>query len=84
MKTIHRASLPQSPIHYNGREYHLEHIAFNVMLSQPLLFDYLQNFEKQGRKIIQCMVLSRRMKGATDLHGKPYQPNAHYFVTKTN
>lgn len=84
MKTIHRASLPQSPIHYNGREYHLEHIPFNVSIKQPLLFDHLQTFEKQGRKILKVMVLSRRLKGATDLHGKPYQPNAHYFVTKTN
>lgn len=83
MKTINRASLPQS-IKHDGREYFLEHIPFDIRISTSQLFDYLQKFKQQGRSIVKCMVLSRRLKGARDLHGKKYKPNDHYFVTAEN
>ena len=43
--------------------------------------DYVRTLKKPlDGKYITVEVLSNRLKGVNDLHGKPYQPTKHYFI----
>lgn len=40
---------------------------------------YRYNSEGKTEKSVRVLVLSTRLKGKLDLHGKPYQPNEFFF-----
>jgi hypothetical protein len=41
--------------------------------------DYIFNGKAKTDKSIRVLVLSRNLRGKTDLHGKPYQPHEFFF-----
>jgi hypothetical protein len=48
----------------------------------PKTINYNKAIYTKGEKTnnsIKVLVLSRRLKGKLNLHGKPYQPTAHYY-----
>lgn len=69
MKIFNRASLP-SKIVYNGKNYFYDS-------GKTLLHKEHKQFNKQDCILIK--VLSTRLKGKTDLHGKEYKPSEWVF-----
>lgn len=67
MKVFNRANLPES-IMYNGFRY-------------VYLCGKHENKDKYiGKKVIQINVLSRNLRGKTDLYGNPYKASEFIFV----
>ena len=69
MKVFNRASLP-SKIVYNGKNYFYDS-TFTRLHKEHKVFN--------KKHCILVKVLSRRLKGKTDLHGKEYQPSEWVF-----
>lgn len=66
MKLFNRTSLPES-IKYNGRIY-TKHTDFSTIGLQ------VRELELKGYTCIKVKVLSRNLKGRTDLRGNLYKP----------
>lgn len=81
MKTFNRTYLPDSVV-YNGITY-----TYNAALTAAASINntshtFISNQLKlQNRKAVCVQVLSRNLKGKTNLYGKPYQPTQHIFTT---
>jgi len=81
MKQFTRTYLPEE-IKYNGNTYKC-----NAAISGSMNANYTSpnaialTLKKEGRKAVLVNVLSRNLKGKTDLHGRPYQPTKHIFTT---
>ena len=74
MKTYNKTFLPES-INYLGIELKmnsLESSAMNANNTNPKTI--VQTLKKENRKAVLVNVLSKNLKGKTDLYGKPYQP----------
>jgi len=76
MKVFNRASLPRE-ISYNGSMYKLDIESTNVIFNGGYLNKILPQSNKGDKVIVK--VLDGRLKGKTDLHGKPYQPSQWIF-----
>lgn len=74
MKTITRANLPEQ-VKYNNKVYQ-----FNAELSGKYS---LNKSTVLPDNAIKVAVLSRRLKGKTDLHGKSYKPCMFIFTVKS-
>lgn len=80
MKTFSRTYLPET-IKYNGIDYQP-----NGQLSATFgsihfsLSKLLEALKKGGQKAVLVKVLSKNLKGKTDLYGKPYQPTLWIFT----
>jgi hypothetical protein len=76
MKTFNKTSLPES-ITYNGEVY-------SRTILQPIITGTLQEkislAKATGKKVVVVNVLSRNLKGKTDLYGKPYKPTEWIFL----
>ena len=71
MKVFERSNLPET-IKYNGFDY-------------VYLCGKHENREKyEGKKVIQVNILSRSLKGKTDLHGNPYKASEFIYIRKDN
>jgi len=77
MKTFNRTYLP-SEIKHNNEVYKLEQSSCNENSSKYDVMDLMC----QGKKCIRVNVLSRNLKGKTDLHGQPYRPTTWIFTNK--
>lgn len=67
MKKFSRCNLPES-IKYNGKTY-------------IYLCSKHGNKDRYAeKKCVQVNVLSRNLRGKTDLHGKPYKPSEWIFI----
>ena len=67
MKTFYRTYLPDF-INYNGKKY---------------IYFGSKNLNKKPDKAIIVKVLSRNLRGKTDLHGLPYKPTEWYFIPES-
>ena len=84
MKTFKRTSLPDS-VEVSGTE-----LKVNIGLSHGLRENgthpnkIAKELRKQGRKCALVLVLSKNLKGRTDLHGKQYEPSRWVFTEQVN
>lgn len=80
MKSYSKTHLPDS-ITYNGEVY-----TFNGAISGAMAAsgtnpaDVIKSLKSTGKKGILVKVLSRRLRGMTDLHGKLYTPSEFIFT----
>jgi len=72
MKNFNRTSLP-AQVKYNGKTYEadIKQSSLHFNAGQPL---------PTGKKFITVNVLSRNLRGRTDLHGQPYKPTKWIFT----
>jgi hypothetical protein len=79
MKTFNRSYLPET-IKYNKKTF----VKFgnkDSFKNSKLTFEqFVINFKAMSKQIIIVNVLSRRLKGKTDLYGKPYQPSEWLYI----
>ncbi len=81
MKQYNKTYLPDA-ITYNGNEYKANaRITSSMIANNTSVRVISETLKKEGRKMIVVNVLSKNLKGKTDLYGKPYQPNKHIFTT---
>lgn len=81
MKQFSRTYLPDE-VKYNGEIYKANaRITSAMIANNTSLRTISETLKKEGRKMIVVNVLSRRLRGMTNLHGKPYQPTKHIFTT---
>lgn len=80
MKTFNRTSLPES-IKYNSRIYTRNDSLSNLNMQGISLKSYIDTLKYAGNKVILCNVLSRNLKGKTDLHGQPYKPTQWVYIS---
>lgn len=84
MKVFKKTHLPDS-ITYNGEEYKLAPTISGAMRKSNTNPQKVINAVKStGEKAVLVKVLSNKLKGKTDLHGKPYKPSEFIFITSTN
>lgn len=74
MKTFNRCNMPDS-ITYNKRKYTFLGAAL-ARRKTTLAF-----CEEKGYKLIQVDVLSKNLRGVTDLHGQLYKPSQFFFCS---
>lgn len=81
MKTFNSVYLPDA-IQYNGASYKANAAITSAMIANNTSLKIIENtLKKEGRKMVVVNVLSKNLKGKTDLHGKPYQPQKHIYTT---
>ena len=84
MKTFSRQFLPET-IEIGADVYKV-----NIELSHGMRMNNTPKkaisatLKKDGRRAILVKVLSRNLRGKTDLHGKPYQPSEWIYTTQKN
>lgn len=81
MKTFNRTYLPETII-YNGEIYQRNTTVSNLNIQNISLSDYVKTLKSTGIKVVLCNVLSKNLKGKTDLFNKPYQPTQWIFIKK--
>ena len=80
MKQYSRTHLPDS-IEYNGETYKVNIEISGVMRDNNTSFNTIAaTLRKEGRKAVLVNVMSKNLRGKTDLHGKPYQPTKWIFT----
>jgi len=80
MKIFNFSSLPDT-VNYNGSTYRVNMGITTGMKNSGTPPDRIQTQLKlQGNHGILIKVLSRNLKGKTDLHGKLYQPSQWIFT----
>lgn len=80
MKTFSKTFLPET-VEYNSQTYYLNikiSAAMTVNSTSPNIIQ--DTLKKEGRKAVLVKVMSRNLRGKTDLHGKPYQPTEWVFT----
>lgn len=81
MKTFNKTSLVER-INYNGLTYTPNaHISATFAANRRSLPNILKDLNKGGRKAILVQVLSRNLRGKTDIHGNLYQPTSWIYTT---
>ena len=84
MKQYSKTHLPDCII-YKGETYKVNIEISGAMRDNNTPINTIAaTLRKEGRKAVLVNVLSKNLKGKTDLHGKPYQPTEWLFVTKAN
>ena len=81
MKHFNKTYLVDS-INYNGENYYCNAAMSGAMSAnntKPSLVS--QVLKKEGRKGVLVNVLSKELKGKTDLHGQPYKPTKWIYTT---
>ena len=80
MKTFKRSSLPEN-IKYNGKILKFDSVNSGIA-NAGKLHSYIINELKRAKKTV-CIVevLNTRLKGKTDLHGRPYTSNRFIFTS---
>lgn len=77
MKTFNRTSLPES-ISYNGKIHKCDFKASAALsLGGVVSWDA---FGLCGKSVVYVKVLSKQVKGKTDLYGQPYKPTTWVFT----
>ena len=82
MKTFKKSYLPDF-INYNGEKY-----TFNATItgatntSNTTPKKVIEALKTTGKKGVLVEVLSNRLKGVTDLHGKQYKPSQFIFTNE--
>ncbi len=75
-------ALPASPYTFKGHEYNRyqdnKHSAAETPESTA------RRLEQRGDKVVIVRVLATNLKGKTDAHGKPYEPQLYVFHRKTD
>ena len=80
MKQYSRTHLPDS-IEYNGETYKVNIEISGAMRDNNTSFNTIAaTLRKEGRKAVLVNVMSKNLRGKTDLHGKPYQPTKWIFT----
>lgn len=80
MKSFNKTSLPELVV-YNGETFTLNTtISAGMALSGTSLDSVQRAVKSTGKKCICVNVMSKNLKGKTDLHGKPYKPTQHIFT----
>ena len=80
MKTYNKTFLPDS-ITYNGEVFKLNSMisgGMNASRTNPK--QVIEALKSTGKRGILVNVMSKNLKGKTDLHGKPYQPSKFIFT----
>jgi len=80
MKTFNRSSLPESII-YNGKIYKCNASESSLMAQSINISSYLIALKRNGINAIIVNVLSKNLKGKTDLHGQPYKPSQWIYTS---
>jgi len=81
MKTFKKDHLPEEVSH-NGETYRCDNaITIDYRANKTNGRDLKKRFKKQGIKAVIVSVLSRKLVGKQDLHGKPYKPSIWIFTT---
>lgn len=81
MKTYNKTSLVEH-INYNGHTYTPNaHITATFSANRSSLPNILKDLNEGGQKAILVQVLSRNLRGKTDLYGNPYQPTLWIYTT---
>lgn len=81
MKTFNRTSLPEI-IKYNNLEYKVNADESALLMQGISLSNYVKTMQLAGFSVVICNVLSRNLKGKTDLHKNPYKPTQWVFIAK--
>lgn len=81
MQIFNKYHLPETVIYKGETYYNNTDIKHAKELNKTSMQTILQTLKKEGRKMILVKVLSRNLRGKTDLHGKPYQPTEWIFTT---
>lgn len=77
MKTFNRTSLPES-ITYNGKVYKVDIEASSAIMGKNWFS--LDTLGLVNKNCICVNVLSKNLKGKTDLFGQPYKPTTWIFT----
>lgn len=77
MKQFTRTAL--TDIKYNGVVYTPVYRPFTTHLEKQM---FINECKAKGEKLISVLVLSKNLKGKTDLHGKPYKPSEWLYISK--
>lgn len=75
-------ALPQSPYTYCGHEY--TRYQGNRHSAHESAESTARRLEDRGDKVLIIKVLATKLKGKTDIHGKPYEPQLYVFHRKTD
>jgi len=81
MKTFYRTSLPDT-VKYNGHTYQCNvgmSGAMNMNDTKPSFI--AKELKKEGRYAVLVKVLSKNLKGKTDLYGHAYEPSVWLFTS---
>lgn len=79
MKTFNKTFLPET-INYLGKELKMNSeisSAMNLNNTNPKTI--IETLKKENRTGVLVNVLSKNLRGKTDLYGKPYQPTKWIF-----
>lgn len=80
MKIFRKTSLPVEII-YNGEKYVLDMMISKLMdLSRSNPKVIIERLKRQGKRAILVEVLNNRLKGKTDIYGKPYESTKWIFI----
>ena len=80
MKQYSRTHLPDF-IEYNGETYKVNIEISGAMRDNNTPINTIAaTLRKEGRKAVLVNVMSKNLRGKTDLHGKPYQPTKWIFT----
>lgn len=82
MKQFSRTYLPDE-VKYNGEIYKANARITSAMIANNTSLKTISaTLKKEGRKAICVNVLSKNLKGKTDLYRQPYKPMQHIFTNK--
>ena len=80
MKQYSKTHLPDCII-YKGETYKVNIEISGAMRDNNTSFNTIAaTLRKEGRKAVLVNVMSKNLRGKTDLHGKPYQPTKWIFT----
>lgn len=80
MKTYRKNYLPDTLL-YNGITlYYNAPLTVSATLNRTKLSTIQREFKREGRTVVAVKVLAASLRGKTDLHGKPYEANTHFFT----
>lgn len=82
MKQFSRTYLPDE-MKYNGETYKANAAITGAMIANNTSLKTIEGtLKKEGRKMVVVNVLSKNLKGKTNLWGQPYKPQPHIFTTE--
>lgn len=70
-------------LQFNGRTYK-QHIAASALIEPKDFKKEKEQLKKQNYLVRTIQVLSRNLRGKTDLHHKPYKPTQWLFIHQKN
>lgn len=81
MKNFYRTSLPESITYNKVRYVSTGKTVDSLKLEGTTLSTFVSTMKFAGKRVILCNVLSRNLKGRTDLHNQLYKPTQWLFVS---